>query len=132
VSFSRTSALIRNSRTKRPSHPDNAEKILNERVDDALTEEIDDSHNKRENHDDEGPVVDDDIRTDSGTVVGFFDTSHPQPYDNSRRTWYVVDPHGEQPLVQIFDPAMGFYTLNGQSVVSFSEDLTKDWICECL
>lgn len=28
---------------------------------------------------------DDDVCTDNDTVVGFFDASHPQPYDNSRR-----------------------------------------------
>ena len=79
-----------------------------------------------------GLVVDDDVCTDGGTVVGFFDASHPQPYDNSRRMWYVDDPHHERPLVQIFEPAVGFYALNGESVVSFPEDQTKERICECL
>ncbi len=46
--------------------------------------------------------------------------------------WYVDDPHYERPLVQIFEPAVGFYALNGQSVVSFPEDQTKERICECL
>jgi len=119
-------------RTKRPSRPENAEGILGERVDDALAEDMDEPHNKREDDADEGWVVDDDICTDGGTVVGFFDASHPQPYDNSRRMWYVDDPHHERPLVQIFEPAVGFYALNGESVVSFPEDQTKERICECL
>ncbi len=38
-------------RTKRPSRPDNAEEILDERVDDALAEETDEPHNKREKRD---------------------------------------------------------------------------------
>jgi hypothetical protein len=55
-----------------------------------------------------------------------------QPYDSSRRMWYVGDPHHERPLVQILEPAVGFYALNGQSMVSFPKDQTKERICECL
>ena len=58
-------------RTKRPSRPENAEEVLDERVDDALAEDTDEPHNKREDDADEGWVVDDDICTDGGTVVGF-------------------------------------------------------------
>ncbi len=112
-------------RTKRPSRPYNAEEILNERVDDALAVETDEPHNKREN-DDEGWVVNDDICTNGGIVVVFFDASHPQPYDNSHRMWYVDDPHYERPLVQIFEPAVEFYALNGQSVMRFPKDQTKE------
>ncbi len=49
-------------RTKRPTRPDNSEEILDERVDDALAEGTDEPHNKRENDDDEGWVVNDDTR----------------------------------------------------------------------
>ena len=66
-------------RTKRPSKPENADEILDERVGDAFDENDDEPHNKREGDDEEGWVVDDDICTDGGTVFGFFDTSHPQP-----------------------------------------------------
>ncbi len=69
---------------------------------------------------------------DGGTVVGFYDASHSQPYDSSRRIWYVDDPHQERPLVQIFEPAIGFYALNDQSVMSFPENQTKERIYECL
>ena len=119
-------------RTKRPSRPDNAEEILDERVGDALAEDTEQPHNKREDDGEEGWVIDDDICTDGGTVVGFFDASHPQPYDNSRRMWCVDDPHHERPLVQIFEPAVGFYALTRESVISFPEDQTKERICECL
>ena len=34
--------------------------------------------------------------------------------------------------MKIFEPAVGFYALNGESVVSFPEDQTKERICECL
>ena len=120
-------------RTKRPSRPEDAEDLLDERVADALNEEdCDEPHNKRADDDDEGWVVDDDIRTDGGTVMGFFDASHPQPWDNSRRLWYVDDPHIERPLVNLHEPAVGFYALDGSSVISFPEDQTKERICECL
>lgn len=122
-------------RTKRPSRPDNAEEIIDERVDDALDEgESEDAepHNKREDDEEEGWELDDDICTDGGTVVGFFDASHPQPWDNSRRVWYVDDPHIERPLVRLDEPAVGFYALNGESVITFPEDQTKERICEVL
>jgi len=119
-------------RTKRPSRPEDAEEILDERVSDAFDEERDQPHNKRENDDEEGWVVDDDICTDGGTILGFFDASHPQPWDNSQRMYYVDDPHITRPLVHLFEPAVGFYALNGESVVSFPEDQTKERICDCL
>jgi transposase len=119
-------------RPKRPSRPDNAEEILDERVADAFDEESEDPHNKRVDDDENGWVVDEDVQTDGGTVLGFFDASHPQPWDNSQRLYHVDDPHITRPLVHVFEPAVGFYALNGQSVVSFPEDQTKERICECL
>lgn len=100
-------------RTKRPSRPDDAEEILDERLDEALAEDDNQPHNKQEGDEDGGWELDDDICTDGGTVVGFFDASHPQPWDNSRRMWYVDHPHIERPLVRIVEPAVGFYALNG-------------------
>jgi transposase len=118
-------------RPKRPYQPENPEEILEERVNDAL-DEATDPHNKRAEDPDEGWVVDDDICTDGGTVLGFFDASKPQPYDNSRRVWYVDDPHIERPLVKTDDSAVGFYALNGESVVTFKETEEKERICEVL
>jgi len=120
-------------RPKRPSRPENAEEILDERLEEALDEEEDGQpHNKREGDDEDGWTLDDDVCTDGGTVLGFFDASHPQPYDNSHRLWYVDDRHLERPLVKIFEPAVGFYSLNGSSLVSFVEDQTKERICDVL
>ncbi len=61
-------------RTKRPDRPDNAEAILDERVEYAFDEEDDDHpHNKREDdEDDEEWDTDDDLCTDGGLVVGVF------------------------------------------------------------
>jgi len=120
-------------RPKRPYRPENPEEILDERVADALDESHDDDpHNKREGDDEEGWVADDNVCTDGGTVVGFFDASQPQPYGNSRRVWYVDDPHVERPLVKTEDSAVGFYALNGRSVVSWKETEEKERICEVL
>ncbi|MFC4987850.1 IS630 family transposase, partial [Saliphagus infecundisoli] len=49
-------------RPKRPSRPENPDKILEERVDDALDED-EQPHNKREGEDGDGWVVDDDVCT---------------------------------------------------------------------
>ena len=113
-------------RPKRPSRPTNSYEILEERVDDAFDENTDEPQNKHEGDDEEGWVVDEEICTDGGTVVGFWDASHPQPFDNSHRLWYVDDPHIERPLAHVSEPAVGFYALNGESVLSFPEDQSKE------
>jgi hypothetical protein len=51
------------------------------------------------------------------------------PYDDSRRVWYVDDPHIERELVKTHDSAVGFYALNGESLVEFTEDENKERIC---
>jgi transposase len=119
-------------RPKRPYQPENPEEMLDERVDDALDESGDAPHNKRDGDEEDGWVVDEDVCTDGGTVIGFFDASQPQPYDNSRRVWYVDDPHVERPLVKTEDSAVGFYALNGESLVRWTEDETKERICGVL
>jgi transposase len=60
----------------RPHQPENPDEIFEERVD-AL-EEDDRPHNNHERENDEGWVVDDDMYTDGGTVLGFFEASKPQ------------------------------------------------------
>jgi hypothetical protein len=71
-------------RAKRLSRPDSVEENLDERVNDALAEDTEGPYNKREDVE-ESYVINDDVCTDRGTVVGFFDASNPQPYDNLRR-----------------------------------------------
>lgn len=34
--------------------------------------------------------------------------------------------------MKLYEPAVGFYALNGESIISFPEDQTKERICECL
>jgi transposase len=116
-------------RPQRPSQPENSEEILEERVRDAFDEDDQTPHNKHPDDDDEGWVLDDDVCTDGGTVVGFCDASHPQPYDNSHRLWFVDEPIQDRPLVTIEEPAVGCYTLNGESVLTFPEDQSKENIC---
>lgn len=120
-------------RPKRPSRPENAQEILDERLDEALDQtEDDEPYNKRHDDAEGGWTLDDDVRTDGGTLIGFFDVSSPQPYDNDRRVWYVDDPHIERPLIDIDESAFGFYALNGESTVYFSEEQTKERICDAL
>ena len=106
-------------RTERPDRPENADEILDERVADAFAEDDEDEpHNKQpEDDSDEEWTLDDDVRTDGGTTVGFFDVSHPQPWDNSQRLYTVTEPTITRPLVKIDTPAAGFYALNGESVL---------------
>ena len=123
-------------RTKRPDRPDNAEEILDERVEYAFDEDAhnphNQPHNKREDDDDdEDWETDPDICTDGGTVVGFFDVSHPQPWDNSQRVYSVDEPTITRPLVKVDTPAAGFYALNGTSVLSFPPNQEKEQICGC-
>jgi len=93
VNFSKRSVSPTLSREQASSRPENAEEVLDERVGDAFNEtEADKPHNKRDDDDEEGWVVND-IYPDGGTVIGFFDTSHPQPWDNSQRLYSVDDPH---------------------------------------
>ena len=62
-------------RTKRPSRPESAEEILEERVGDAFDEDSAEPHNKHDSDEEEGWVVEDNICTDGGTVLGF--STHP-------------------------------------------------------
>ena len=120
-------------RTERPDRPVNASKILYERVSDAFAEDdTDDSQNKREGEDnDEESTVDDDIRTEGGITVNFFDISHPQPWDNSQRLYTITEPTTSRPLVKTDSPAPGFYALNGESVLQFPPNQEKERICAC-
>uniref|UniRef100_UPI003EB9A5E7 IS630 family transposase n=1 Tax=Halobellus sp. EA9 TaxID=3421647 RepID=UPI003EB9A5E7 len=121
-------------RTERPDRPENADEILDERVADAFAEDDGDKpHNKQpEDDSDEEWTLDDDVRTDGGTTVGFFDVSHPQPWDNSQRLYTVSEPTITRPLVKIDTPAAGFYALNGESVLQFPPNQEKEEICACL
>lgn len=120
-------------RTERPDRPEDADEILDERVADAFAEgETDDPHNKRpEDDSDKEWTVDDDVRTDGGTTIGFFDISHPQPWDNSQRLYTVTEPTITRPLVKNESPAAGFYALTGESVLQFLPNQEKEQICAC-
>lgn len=60
------------------------------------------------------------------------EASHPQPWDNSQRIYTVDDSHITRRLVKLDDPAVGFYALAGESVLSFPTDQTNEEICLCL
>lgn len=46
--------------------------------------------------------------------------------------WYVDDPHVERQLVKTEDSAVGFYALNGVSLVRWTETEEKEKICSVL
>lgn len=58
-------------RPERPNRPDDADEILETRIDEAVAD-ADQPQNKRDSDADGGWTVDDDIVTDGGMVVGFF------------------------------------------------------------
>jgi len=58
-------------RPQRPSRPENADEILEDRLDDAV-EESDEPQNHRESDKSGRWTLDKDVSTDGGTVVGFF------------------------------------------------------------
>lgn len=64
-----------------------------------------------------------------GQWSAFFDAAWPQPTDNDQRTWYAEDPHIERALVRVDRPGVGFYALNGESVITFPDTQSKENIC---
>ena len=110
-------------RPESPDRPENAEEMLDERLQEALAEltEQDDQE-------------DDDLVTDGGVIVGFLDEAWPQPTDNRRRLWAFGTPtlSKETPTENFEDAVIGFYALNGSSVVRCKPDVTKESIAEVL
>jgi transposase len=107
-------------RPEAPERPDNAEEILDERLQEALDELTDDNDE------------DEDLVTDGGIVVGFLDEAWPQPTDNRRRLWAFGPPtlRKETPTENFDDAVIGFYALNGESVVQCKPDVSKESIAD--
>lgn len=101
-------------RPESPDRPDDADEILEERLEAALEQ------------------LDDDIVTDGGVVVGFLDEAWPRPTDNSRRLWAFEKPtlNKETPTPSFDDVVFGFYALNGDSVVACKDDLSKESVSD--
>lgn len=97
-------------RPESPDRPDDADELLEQRLEAALDE------------------LDDDIVTDGGVVVGFLDEAWPRPTDNSRRLWAFEKPTLSKatPTASFDDVVFGFYALNGDSVVACKDDLSKE------
>ena len=107
-------------RPESPDRPEDAEEMLDERLQEALAELTDES--------DEG----DDIVTDGGVIIGFLDEAWPQPTDNRRRLWAFGTPTIQKttPTENFEDAVIGFYALNGESVVRCKPDVTKESFAE--
>jgi transposase len=104
-------------RPEDPGRPDDAEEMLDERLSEALAE-----------------LEDDELVTDGGCVVGFLDEAWPQPTDNRRRLWAFGTPtiSKETPTENFEDAAIGFYALNGESVLACKPDVSRHSIAEFL
>jgi len=105
-------------RPEDPDRPENADEILDERLQEALVELTGEE--------------DDDLVTDGGVVVGFLDEAWPQPTANRRRLWAFGTPtiQKETPTENFEDAVVGFYALNGESVVRCKPDVTKESFAE--
>lgn len=105
-------------RPEAPDRPDNADDILDERLQEALDEVTDDT--------------DDDCLAEDGIVVGFLDEAWPQPTDNRRRLWGFDTPtiQKETPTDHFEDAVIGFYALNGDSVVQCKPDVSATSFAE--
>lgn len=101
-------------RPESPDRPDDAEEILEDRLEAALDK------------------LDDDAVTDGGVVVGFLDEAWPRPPDNSRRLWAFEKPtlRKETPTPSFDDVVFGFYAVLGDSVVACKNDLSKESVAE--
>ena len=101
-------------RPESPDRPDDADELLEDRLEAALEQ------------------LDDDVVTDGGVVAGFLDEAWPRPTDNSRRLWAFEKPtlHKESPTPSFDDVVFGFYALNGDSVVACKDDLSKESVSD--
>ena len=70
---------------------------------------------------------------DEPLVLGFFDVSWPQPFDNSQRMWsYDRTVEIEKPLMTMPVKTLGFYALLGKSTLIFRKKKKKEDICAAL
>lgn len=90
--------------------PDNAEELLQERIEQALEE----------------------ISTPSDAVVGFLDEASPQTTDNKQRFWSFIKPQTVKNTEKYRANTFGFYPINGKAVVAFKERSTIAYVCEFL
>lgn len=101
-------------RPESPDRPDDADEILEDRLEAALEE------------------LDDDVVTDGGVVIGFLDEAWPRPTDNSRRLWAFEKPtlRKETPTPSFDDVVFGFYAVLGESAVACKDDLSKESVAD--
>ena len=70
---------------------------------------------------------------DEPLVLGFFDVSWPQPFENSQRMWsYDRTVKIDKPLVTVPWKTLGFYAILGRSTLIFRDRKTKENICAAL
>jgi hypothetical protein len=100
--------------------PEDAEEILVERLQEAL-DEVEESESD-----------DEEIVTDGGCVVGFFDETFPKPEDVSQRIWDFETPSQEVPVDRFDANTFGFYALNGADAVELMPNSQSESVCAFL
>lgn len=88
--------------------PENAEKVLRERLNEALK------------------------KAEGDVVLGFLDESSPQTTDNRQRFWGFGKKKITRNTTRIRANTFGFIPVNGRSALSFKDDSRKESVCEFL
>jgi hypothetical protein len=70
--------------------------------------------------------------TDGNNIIGFLNEAWPQPTDNRRWLWAFGTPvlDKETPAKNFEDAVLGYYALDGNSVVRCKPELSKESIAE--
>ena len=90
--------------------PENAEEVLQERLDEALRK----------------------VEGKGDVVLGFLDESRPQTTDNRQRFWGFGKKRMTRNTSKIRANTFGFIPVNGRSVLGFKDDSRKESVCEFL
>jgi transposase len=100
--------------------PEDAEEILDERLQEALDEV------------EESASDDEEIMTDGGCTVGFFDETFPKPEDVYQRVWDFETPSQEVSVDRFDANTFGFYALNGADAVELMPNSQSESVCKFL
>lgn len=110
--------------------PDDAAEQLSDSIDQAV-ENIQQDHEQTDDTSEQG---DRDLVPDGGEVtIGFLDETYPKPADIYHRVWSFETSPEIPVTIKRFDAnTVGFYALNGESVVAIKDRSRAKEICEFL
>lgn len=72
------------------------------------------------------------LEDQKGCIFGFLDESRPKTTSNTQRFWSFEKPEKERNTTNYQANTFGFYSPNGESVVTFKENSKKERVCEFL